>query len=67
MAGRSSPSLRIKEFPMGKGDRRTRRGKIYRSSYGNARPHVDVVSGAAVAKPASAKPAAKKTAARKKA
>lgn len=52
---------------MGKGDRRTRRGKIYRSSYGNARPHVDVVSGAAVAKPASAKPAAKKTAARKKA
>lgn len=24
---------------MGKGDRRTRRGKIYRSSFGKARPH----------------------------
>jgi 30S ribosomal protein S31 len=69
MAGRSSSSFRIKEFPMGKGDRRTRRGKINRSSYGNARPHVDVVSGAAVAKPAAAKPAAaaKKAAPRKKA
>lgn len=53
---------------MGKGDRRTRRGKIYRSSYGNARPHIDVVTGAAVAKPATAKPAAaKKAAPRKKA
>jgi len=67
MSGRSSSSLRIKEFPMGKGDRRTRRGKIYRSSYGKARPHVDVVTGAAVAKPAAAKPAAKKAAPRKKA
>jgi len=69
MAGRSSSSFRIKEFPMGKGDRRTRRDKINRSSYGNARPHVDVVSGAAVAKPAAAKPAAaaKKAAPRKKA
>jgi 30S ribosomal protein S31 len=70
MAGRSSSFFRIKEFPMGKGDRRTRRGKINRSSYGNARPHVDVVSGAAVAKPAAAKPAAtaaKKAAPRKKA
>jgi 30S ribosomal protein S31 len=56
---------------MGKGDRRTRRGKINRHSYGNARPHVDVVTGAAVAKPAAAKPAAaaaaKKAAPRKKA
>jgi len=53
---------------MGKGDRRTRRGKIYRSSYGKARPHVDVVTGVAVAKPAAAKPAAaKKAAPRKKA
>jgi 30S ribosomal protein S31 len=68
MIGRFSPSLRIKEFPMGKGDRRTRRGKINRSSYGNARPHIDVVTGAAVAKPATAKPAAaKKAAPRKKA
>ncbi|QDE39129.1 30S ribosomal protein THX [Luteibacter pinisoli] len=53
---------------MGKGDRRTRRGKIYRSSYGIARPHTDIVTGAAVAKPAAAKPAAaKKAAPRKKA
>ncbi|MEX1826664.1 30S ribosomal protein THX [Luteibacter aegosomatis] len=52
---------------MGKGDRRTRRGKIYRSSYGNARPHVDIVTGAAVAKPAATKAAAKKAAPRKKA
>jgi 30S ribosomal protein S31 len=51
---------------MGKGDRRTRRGKIYRSSYGNARPHVDIVTGAAVAKPAASK-ATKKAAPRKKA
>jgi 30S ribosomal protein S31 len=27
------------EFPMGKGDRRTRRGKTYRGSYGNSRLH----------------------------
>ena len=24
---------------MGKGDKRTRKGKIYRGSYGNRRPH----------------------------
>ena len=24
---------------MGKGDKRTRRGKIYKGSYGNRRPH----------------------------
>jgi 30S ribosomal protein S31 len=24
---------------MGKGDRKTRKGKIYNSSYGNTRPH----------------------------
>jgi 30S ribosomal protein S31 len=24
---------------MGKGDRRTRRGKIFRGTYGNTRPH----------------------------
>ena len=54
---------------MGKGDRRTRRGKIYRSSYGKARPHTDVVTGVVAAKSASAKPAvaAKKAAPRKKA
>ncbi|MBB3229020.1 30S ribosomal protein S31 [Luteibacter sp. Sphag1AF] len=52
---------------MGKGDRRTRRGKIYRASYGKARPHTDVVTGV-VAKPAAVKaaPAAKKAAAPRK-
>lgn len=54
---------------MGKGDRRTRKGKINRHSYGNARLHRDPVTGVAVAKPAAAKPAAAKKAAapRKKA
>ncbi|TCV94734.1 SSU ribosomal protein S31P [Luteibacter rhizovicinus] len=42
---------------MGKGDRRTRRGKINRASYGNARPHTNVVTGV-VAKPAAAPKAA---------
>lgn len=43
---------------MGKGDRRTFRGKINIRSYGNARPHR--------VKPKSAAPVAAKTAARKK-
>jgi len=51
---------------MGKGDRKTRRGKTYRGSYGNRRAHKAapaVVGGkAAVAKPA----AARKSAAKKK-
>ncbi|MCX7901108.1 MAG: 30S ribosomal protein THX [Burkholderiaceae bacterium] len=38
---------------MGKGDRRTRRGKIFNGSYGKARPH------RARKKTAEAKPAAK--------
>jgi 30S ribosomal protein S31 len=51
---------------MGKGDRRTRKGKIYAASYGNKRPHrARKAAGAAVAAPA-AKPAAKKVAAPKK-
>lgn len=49
---------------MGKGDRKTRRGKIYRSSYGNVRTHASKTSvpGKAVSK--SAAPA-KKAAPRK--
>ncbi|HMH67434.1 MAG TPA: 30S ribosomal protein THX [Pinirhizobacter sp.] len=48
---------------MGKGDRKTRRGKTYRGSYGNNRPHTAVapaVAGkpAVVAKPAAVKKAA---------
>ena len=50
---------------MGKGDRRTRRGKTYRGSYGNSRAHSlqPAVAGgkATVTKPAAAKkPAAPK-------
>lgn len=47
---------------MGKGDRRTRKGKIAIRSYGNKRPHTVRKSGAVKAA-APAKPAAKKTAA----
>jgi 30S ribosomal protein S31 len=57
--------LRIKEFLMGKGDRKTLRGKTYRGSYGNSRPHAarPAVAGA---KATVTKPAAKKAATRKK-
>jgi ribosomal small subunit protein bTHX len=43
---------------MGRGDRKTRKGKISIRSYGNARPHATKKS-AAGAKPAAARPAAK--------
>ena len=54
---------------MGRGDRKTRKGKISIRSYGNARPHKAVgASGAAAKKAAPAKPAvAKKVAPAKKA
>ncbi len=45
---------------MGKGDRRTRKGKIAVRSYGNKRPHSDKKATTAVA---GAKPAVKKAAA----
>ena len=49
---------------MGKGDRKTRKGKISMRSYGNVRPHkVKVKAGAAVAKKtATHKPVVKKVA-----
>lgn len=51
---------------MGKGDRKTRKGKISIRSYGNVRPHTEKKD--AAAKPASAAPkAAAKPAAAKKA
>jgi len=50
---------------MGKGDRKTRRGKIYRSSYGNSRAHV-AAPAVVGAKPTVTKPAAKKAAPKKK-
>jgi len=40
----------LQELPMGQGDRKTRKGKIWRGSYGNTRKH----------KPAAAKGSAKK-------
>jgi ribosomal small subunit protein bTHX len=52
---------------MGRGDRKTRKGKIAIRSYGNVRPHAE--SSVTGAKPAAAaaKPAAKKAAPAKKA
>lgn len=58
---------------MGRGDRKTKKGKISIRSYGNARPHTAVTkaagaSASAVKKPAAApKPAVKKAAPAKKA
>lgn len=57
---------------MGKGDKKTRKGKTYSGSYGNVRPHavktdaaskVVTKSVAKKAAPAAKKPAAKKPAA----
>ena len=53
---------------MGKGDRKTAKGKRYNASYGNARPHQAVVKAgttAVKATPAKAAPAAKKAPAKK--
>jgi len=52
---------------MGKGDRKTAKGKRYNSSYGNARPHQALAKAVTtVAKPASpAKVAVKKAPAKK--
>ena len=52
---------------MGKGDKKTRKGKIYAASHGNTRPHSPKSKAAVkktVAKPA-ARPAAKKAAVKK--
>ena len=47
---------------MGRGDRKTRKGKISIRSYGNARPHKAAAKAGAVKKAAAPKPAAKKAA-----
>jgi len=47
---------------MGRGDRKTRKGKTAIRSYGNARPHKVAKKGAAVKKAAAPKVAAKKAA-----
>jgi 30S ribosomal protein S31 len=60
---------------MGKGDRKTRRGKTYRGSYGNTRAHAAVpavvgtkstVSRPAATRPLATKPAATRATAAKK-
>ncbi|MCK9538634.1 30S ribosomal protein THX [Dokdonella sp.] len=50
---------------MGRGDRKTRKGKISIRSYGNVRPHAKRTAAADVAK-APARPAARKAAPAKK-
>jgi len=47
---------------MGKGDKRTKRGKIWLGTFGNSRPHKVVTP---VPKPKAAKPKAKKAATKK--
>ncbi|HZP67856.1 MAG TPA: 30S ribosomal protein THX [Rudaea sp.] len=47
---------------MGKGDRKTRKGKIAIRSYGNMRPHKAALTSGAAAKKGAVKPAAKKAA-----
>jgi 30S ribosomal protein S31 len=57
------------EILVGKGDRRTRRGKIYAGSFGKLRPKDPKAAKkpvARAAKPAAAKPAAKTAAKRAK-
>lgn len=45
---------------MGRGDKRTRKGKIFKGSYGKSRPHK-------LAKPGTARPSSTKTPSRKSA
>jgi len=47
---------------MGKGDRKSRKGKVFRKSYGKTRPRKSTKAG----KPAAAKAATKKAAKKKK-
>jgi 30S ribosomal protein S31 len=66
---RSTTTSQFKEdFDMGKGDRKTAKGKRYNSSYGNARPQAAKASGApagAAAVKKTAKPAVKAAPAKK--
>lgn len=52
---------------MGKGDKRTRKGKTFKGSYGNNRPHVEAAKAAVLPKatPVARKAPAKKAAAKK--
>lgn len=50
---------------MGKGDKRTRKGKIYAGSHGNTRPHSPKGNAAVKKAKPAARPAAKKAAVKK--
>lgn len=50
---------------MGKGDRKTAKGKRYNSSYGNARSHATKKAGGTASAPVAKKAPAAKTAAKK--
>src|SRR3546814_13172604 len=52
---------RIQEHEMGKGDRKTAKGKRYNSSYGNARTHVATKATGAASAPVAKKAATRKT------
>jgi len=47
---------------MGKGDKRTRKGKIFKGSYGNSRPRKGKAATKTAARPASAKSPSRKSA-----
>jgi 30S ribosomal protein S31 len=47
---------------MGKGDARTRKGKIFKGSYGNSRPRKGKSAGKTVARPVTAKTPSRKSA-----
>jgi 30S ribosomal protein S31 len=46
---------------MGKGDKRSRRGKIFAGSYGKTRPKKKSTAGAPAKEPSSGKPKGKKS------
>ncbi|HEY9541417.1 MAG TPA: 30S ribosomal protein THX [Luteimonas sp.] len=52
---------RIQEHEMGKGDRKTAKGKRYNSSYGNARTHVATKATGAASAPVAKKAATRTT------
>src|SRR5690606_40636898 len=52
---------RVQEHDMGKGDRKTAKGKRYNSSYGNAPPHVATKATGAASAPVAKKAATKTT------
>ena len=49
-----APEIQPTEYSMGKGDIRTRRGKLFRGSFGNSRPkHKKSAASVAPARPAA--------------